>query len=70
MWTVREIKKNVNGIGVICDVALDPYTLSGHDGILSDNNIIDNDKTVDVLCKQALINANAGCDICPQYDGR
>ena len=66
--TVREIKRNVNGIGVICDVALDPYTLSGHDGILSDNNIIDNDKTVDVLCKQALINASAGCDIIAPSD--
>ena len=43
---VRAIKKSVNGIGVICDIALDPYTISGHDGIL-ENNKIDNDKTVE-----------------------
>ena len=64
---VRAIKKNVNGIGVICDVALDPYTISGHDGIL-ENNQIDNDKTVEILCKQAIVNAEAGCDIIAPSD--
>ena len=64
---VRAIKKNVNGIGVICDIALDPYTISGHDGIL-ENNQIDNDKTVEILCKQAIVNAEAGCDIIAPSD--
>ena len=64
---VRAIKKNVKGIGVICDVALDPYTISGHDGIL-ENNQIDNDKTVEILCKQAIVNAEAGCDVIAPSD--
>ena len=64
---VRAIKKNVNGIGVICDIALDPYTISGHDGIL-ENNQIDNDKTIEILCKQAIVNAEAGCDIIAPSD--
>ena len=65
---VREIKKNIKEIGIICDVALDPYTLTGHDGIICENNYIDNDKTVEILCKQALLNANAGCDIIAPSD--
>ncbi len=65
--TVRRIKDNVKNIGVICDVALDPYTLSGHDGIIY-NNEIDNDKTIKILCKQALVNAQAGCDIIAPSD--
>merc|ERR1711991_1128864 len=60
-------EKNINRIGVICDVALDPYTISGHDGIL-ENNQIDNDKTVEILCKQAIVNAEAGCDIIAPSD--
>ena len=64
---VRAIKKNVTGIGVICDVALDPYTISGHDGIL-ENNQIDNDKTIEILCKQAIVNAEAGCDVIAPSD--
>ena len=65
--TVKKIKENIKGLGVICDVALDPYTTSGHDGIVI-NNKIDNDKTVEILCKQALVNANAGCDIIAPSD--
>ncbi len=64
---VREIKKNVNQIGIICDVALDPYTLSGHDGVYQ-NDLIDNDKTIEILCEQALINAQSGCDIIAPSD--
>ena len=64
---VREIKKNVNGIGVICDVALDPYTISGHDGIV-ENSQINNDKTIEILCKQAIVNAEAGCDVIAPSD--
>ena len=49
-------------IGVICDVALDPYTSHGHDGLLIDGEI-DNDRAVEVLVRQALNQAEAGCDI-------
>ena len=64
---VKEIKKKVSGIGIICDVALDPYTLSGHDGIFK-NNKINNDETIEILCQQAIINAKAGCDIIAPSD--
>jgi porphobilinogen synthase len=59
-------------IGIICDVALDPYTLHGHDGIII-NNIIDNDEAIEILCKQALSLAKAGADaVAPSdmMDGR
>ena len=65
--TVRKIKENVKNLGIICDVALDPYTLSGHDGIV-ENNEVENDKTIEILCKQALTNAQAGCDIIAPSD--
>ncbi|MAJ24020.1 MAG: porphobilinogen synthase [Rickettsiales bacterium] len=65
--TVREIKKNINQLGIICDVALDPYTLSGHDGVYL-NNEVNNDETLKVLCNQALVNAEAGCDIIAPSD--
>ncbi len=65
--TVKSIKENIKELGVICDVALDPYTSSGHDGIYQ-NDQIDNDKTLEVLCKQALINVRAGCDIIAPSD--
>ena len=54
-----------------CDVALDPYTSHGHDGLLRDGEIL-NDETVDVLVKQALVEAEAGCDIIApsEHDGR
>jgi len=64
---VEKIKDNSPTLGVICDVALDPYTLSGHDGIIENNQIL-NDKTVDILCEQALIVAQAGCDIVAPSD--
>ncbi len=63
----REIKRQVPEIGVLCDVALDPYTSHGHDGLLDGNTIL-NDETVDVLCTQALVQANAGCDIIAPSD--
>ena len=63
-----KVSKKVNPkLGVICDVALDPYTDHGHDGIII-NNHIDNDETLSVLCKQALIQAEAGCDIIAPSD--
>ena len=65
--TVRLIKKEFPQLGVICDVALDPYTDHGHDGILLDGEV-DNDETVDILCKQALNQASAGCDVIAPSD--
>ena len=64
---VREIKKHFPELIIICDVALDPYTDHGHDGIV-ENNIILNDKTNDSLVKQALTLATAGCDIVAPSD--
>ncbi len=69
---VRKIKSAYPDLGVICDVALDPYTDHGHDGLLI-NGIVDNDKTVNVLIKQAMVQAEAGCDaVAPSdmMDGR
>ena len=65
--TVRAIKKAVPQIGVLCDVALDPYTTHGHDGILIDNDVA-NDETVEILVRQALVQAEAGCDIVAPSD--
>jgi porphobilinogen synthase len=64
---VRAIKKEVPNIGILCDVALDPYTSHGHDGLLHGAEIM-NDETVDVLVKQALVQAEAGCDIIAPSD--
>jgi porphobilinogen synthase len=64
---MRAIKKEVPEIGLLCDVALDPYTSHGHDGLLRDGEIV-NDETVDVLVKQALVEAEAGCDIIAPSD--
>jgi porphobilinogen synthase len=64
---VRAIKKAVPEIGILCDVALDPYTSHGHDGLLRDG-VIANDETVEVLVKQALIQAEAGADIVAPSD--
>jgi porphobilinogen synthase len=64
---IRAIKKEVPEIGILCDVALDPYTSHGHDGLLRGSEIV-NDETVEVLVKQALIEAEAGCDIIAPSD--
>ncbi len=64
---MRAIKQAVPEIGIICDVALDPYTSHGHDGLLIDGEI-DNDATVEVLINQALVQAEAGCDILAPSD--
>jgi porphobilinogen synthase len=64
---VRAIKKEVPDIGVLCDVALDPYTSHGHDGLVRDGVIL-NDETVAVLVRQALVQAEAGCDIIAPSD--
>jgi porphobilinogen synthase len=64
---VRAIKKAVPQIGVLCDVALDPYTSHGHDGVLVGDDV-HNDKTLAILVKQALVQAEAGCDIIAPSD--
>ena len=64
---VRAIKKAVPEIGVLCDVALDPYTSHGHDGILIDDYVA-NDESVAILVRQALVQAEAGCDIIAPSD--
>src|ERR1700760_799013 len=64
---IRAIKQEVPEIGVLCDVALDPYTSHGHDGLMQDGVIL-NDETVAVLVKQALVEAQAGCDVIAPSD--
>jgi len=65
---IRFIKKRYkNNIGIMCDVALDPYTSHGHDGILK-KNIILNDETVNILTEQALLQAQMGCDVIAPSD--
>ena len=68
---VRAIKEEVRDVGVLCDVALDPYTSHGHDGLMDedtpDGRIL-NDETVEVLVRQALVQAQAGCDIIAPSD--
>ena len=64
---VRAVKKAAPELGVICDVALDPYTPHGHDGLLRAGEII-NDETVSVLCKQAVALAEAGADVVAPSD--
>jgi len=64
---VRALKRRVPGIGVMCDVALDPYTSHGHDGLLRQGRVA-NDETVAALVRQALVQAEAGCDIVAPSD--
>jgi porphobilinogen synthase len=64
---IKAVKDKVPEIGIVCDVALDPFNSDGHDGIVRDGVIV-NDRTVDVLCKQALVQAEAGCDIIAPSD--
>ena len=64
---LRLIKKNYKDIGIMCDVALDPYTSHGHDGILK-NNYVDNDETIKILIKQSLLQAEMGCDVIAPSD--
>jgi porphobilinogen synthase len=64
---VKELKAALPELGVICDVALDPYTTHGHDGLLIDGDVA-NDATVEVLIEQALVLARAGCDVVAPSD--
>ena len=65
--SLRLIKKKFPKIGVMCDVALDPYTSHGHDGVII-NKKIDNDETIKILIKQALLQAKFGCDVIAPSD--
>ena len=65
--SVRAIKREFPDLGVLCDVALDPFTDHGHDGLIRDGRIL-NDETVAVLVRQALVQAEAGCDIIAPSD--
>src|SRR6202041_2554863 len=64
---IRATKNEGPDIGILCGVALDPYTSHGHDGLLRDGVIL-NDETVGVLVRQALVEAEAGCDIIAPSD--
>jgi porphobilinogen synthase len=64
---IRAVKAQVPGIGVIVDVALDPFTDHGHDGVIRDGYVA-NDETVEILCRQALVQAQAGCDVIAPSD--
>ncbi len=65
---IKEIKKRYkNQIGIMCDVALDPYTSHGHDGLIKSNTIL-NDETVEVLINQSLLQAEMGCDVIAPSD--
>ena len=63
----KAIKNNIDNIGVITDVALDPYTNHGHDGLYENNEIL-NDETIEILCEQAINQARAGADIIAPSD--
>jgi porphobilinogen synthase len=65
---VRRLKKDFPGLGVITDVALDPYTSHGQDGLIDDNGYVLNDETVAALVKQALCHAEAGADVVAPSD--
>ncbi len=65
--SVRAIKQAHPQIGVICDVALDPYTSHGQDGLVREDYVV-NDESIEVLCRQALVQAEAGCDVIAPSD--
>lgn len=67
--TIKSIKDRFGDkIGIIADVALDPYTISGHDGILDNTGYVNNDSTIEILCRQALVQVAAGADIIAPSD--
>ena len=64
---IRKIKKNYPEIGVMADVALDPYTSHGHDGVINKKQVL-NDETIKILSKQAILQAEMGCDVIAPSD--
>ena len=65
--TVRAVREAVPDIGIICDVALDPYSSHGQDGLVKDGYVV-NDETVEMLCKQSVVQAEAGCHVIAPSD--
>ena len=65
---LKFLRKEHPNLGVICDIALDPFTLSGHDGVLDSNGNVDNDRTIKILAKMALNFSEAGCEIIAPSD--
>lgn len=65
--TIRALKAAVPDLGIICDVALDPYTSHGQDGLVRNGYVV-NDETVEVLCRQAVVQAESGCDVIAPSD--
>ncbi len=65
---IRAIKDEVPEVGVMCDVALDPFTTHGHDGVMNDRGQIDNDETLARLVEQSLVQAEAGVDVVAPSD--
>ncbi len=65
--SVRAIKDAKIDIGIVCDVALDPYTSHGQDGLVRDGYVV-NDESLEALCKQSLVQAEAGCDVIAPSD--
>lgn len=64
---IRTIKDSHPEVGIICDVALDPFNSDGHDGIVRDGHVV-NDETIEALCRQALVQVESGCDIIAPSD--
>ena len=64
---VRRLKQELPDLGIICDVALDPYNADGHDGLVREGRVL-NDETNAVLCQQAVVQAEAGCDVIAPSD--
>ena len=67
IWKSLKILKKYPSMGIMCDVALDPYTLTGRDGVVIGNKI-DNDETIKVLVKQSLLHSQYGCDVIAPSD--
>ena len=65
--SIKKIKRRYPKIGIMTDVALDPYTSHGHDGIIK-NGKINNDETIKILIKQAILQAQVGCDVIAPSD--
>src|SRR5262249_48724583 len=63
----RAIKKAHPGLGILCDAALDPFTTHGHDGVLREGYVA-NEETVELLCRQSVMQAEAGCDVIAPSD--
>jgi len=64
---IKAVKQALPDLGLVCDVALDPFTTHGQDGLIRDGYVV-NDETIEVLCKQALVQAAAGCDVIAPSD--